>query len=84
MDAKNIYYDRSYKDWISWRLGQEKAHDKFQQKVKDARAGGQEGPIEGKTRPTTFLHQMNELIVTLETKELLPALFSTSLPPPFS
>ena len=75
MDAKNIYNDKVYKDWLAWRLDKEKAHDKFQQKVKDARAGGQEGPIEGKTRPTTFLHQMNELIVTLEKKELLPALF---------
>jgi superfamily II RNA helicase len=75
MDAKNKYDDQVYKQWISWRLGQEKAHDKFQQKVKDARAAGQEGPIEGKTRPTSFLHQMNALIVTLEQKQLLPALF---------
>ena len=75
MDARNHYDDQVYKQWISWRLGQEKAHDKFQQKVKDARAAGQEGPIEGKTRPTSFLHQMNALIVTLEQKQLLPALF---------
>ena len=75
MDSKNTYNDGIYREWISWRLGQEKAHDKFQQKVKDARAGGQEGPIEGKTRPVSFLHQMNELIVHLESKELLPALF---------
>jgi superfamily II RNA helicase len=75
MDAKNIYNDKVYKDWLSWRLDKEKQHDKFQQKVKDARAGGQEGPIEGKTRPTSFLHQMNDLIVNLEKKELLPALF---------
>ena len=75
MDARNHYDDQVYKGWISWRLGQEKAHDKFQQKVRDARAAGKEGPIEGKTRPTTFLHQMNALIVTLEQKQLLPALF---------
>jgi superfamily II RNA helicase len=75
MDAKNIYNDRVYKDWLAWRLNKEKAHDKFQQKVKDARAGGQEGVISGKVRPATFLHQMNELIVTLEQRELLPALF---------
>lgn len=75
MDSKNTYNDGVYKEWLAWRLDKEKAHDKFQQKVKDARAGGQEGPIEGKTRPTSFLHQMNELIVTLESKELLPALF---------
>jgi superfamily II RNA helicase len=75
MDPKNNYDDQIYKQWISWRQGQEKAHDKFQQKVKDARAAGQEGAIEGKTRPTSFLHQMNALIVTLEQKQLLPALF---------
>jgi superfamily II RNA helicase len=75
MDAKNMYNDKVYKDWLAWRLDKEKAHDKFQQKVKDARASGHEGPVEGKTRPTSFLHQMNELIVTLEKRELLPALF---------
>jgi superfamily II RNA helicase len=75
MDAKNHYDGQVYKGWIAWRLGQEKAHDKFQQKVKDARAAGKEGPIEGKTRPTSFLHQMNALIVTLEQNKLLPALF---------
>ena len=75
MDSKNIYNDKVYKEWLAWRLDKEKAHDKFQQKVRDARAGGQEGPIQGKTRPTTFLHQMNELIVALDSKKLLPALF---------
>ena len=75
MDSKNTYNDKVYKEWLAWRLDKEKAHDKFQQKVKDARAGGQEGPIQGKTRPTTFLHQMNELIVALDNKKLLPALF---------
>jgi len=75
MDARNHYDDQVYKGWIAWRLGQEKAHDKFQQKVRDARAAGKEGPVEGKTRPTSFLHQMNALIVTLEQKQLLPALF---------
>jgi superfamily II RNA helicase len=75
MDSKNIYNDRVYKDWIAWRLGKEKAHDKFQQKVRDARASGKDGPVEGKTRPLSFLHQMNSLIVNLEKKELLPALF---------
>ena len=75
MDSKNTYNDKVYKEWLAWRLDKEKAHDKFQQKVRDARAGGQEGPIQGKTRPTTFLHQMNELIVALDSKKLLPALF---------
>ena len=75
MDSKNTYNDKVYKEWLAWRRDKEKAHDKFQQKVKDARAGGQEGPIQGKTRPSSFLHQMNELIVALDNKQLLPALF---------
>ena len=75
MDAKNIYNEKVYKDWIDWRLGQEKAHSKFQEKVRNERATGTEGRIEGKVRPVSFLNQMNELIVTLQEKELLPALF---------
>ena len=75
MDSKNIYSDKVYKDWIDWRFKQDLAHTKFQEKVKDARAGGTEGPISGKVRPVSFLHQMNDLITTLQSKELLPALF---------
>ena len=75
MDAKNVYYDKVYKDWLEWLFKQDLAHSKFQEKVKDARAGGTEGAISGKVRPVSFLHQMNELIVTLQEKELLPALF---------
>jgi superfamily II RNA helicase len=75
MDAKNIYNDKVYKDWMDWRFKQDLAHTKFQEKVKDSRAGGVEGPISGKVRPVSFLHQMNDLIMTLQDKELLPALF---------
>jgi superfamily II RNA helicase len=75
MDAKNIYNDKVYKDWLEWRFKQDLAHSKFQEKVKDARAGGTEGAITGKTKPISFLHQMNDLITTLQEKELLPALF---------
>jgi len=75
MDARNVYNDKVYKDWIDWRFKQDLAHTKYQEKVKDARAGGTEGAISGKVRPVSFLHQMNELITTLQEKELLPALF---------
>jgi superfamily II RNA helicase len=75
MDAKNIYDDKAYKDWLSWRAGQEKDHQKFQDKVKSERASGTEGAISGKVRITSFTHQMNDLITTLQEKELLPALF---------
>ena len=75
MDAKNIYNDKVYKDWIDWRFNQALGHTKFQEKVKNAKASGHEGQITGKVSPVSFLHQMNDLIRTLETKELLPALF---------
>ena len=75
MDAKNVYNDKVYKDWLEWRFKQDLAHTKFQEKVKDSRAQGTEGAISGKVRPLSFLHQMNDLITTLQEKELLPALF---------
>ena len=75
MDAKNNYNDKAYRDWIDWLYKQDLAHTKFQEKVRDARAGGTEGAISGKIRPTSFLHRMNGLITHLQEKELLPALF---------
>lgn len=75
MDARNVYDDKVYRDWLDWREGVVRDHEKFQQKVKDARAGGQEGRIEGKVRPVSFLHQMNGLITSLQNENLLPTLF---------
>ena len=75
MDAKNNYNDKTYRDWIDWLYKQDLAHTKFQEKVRDARAGGTEGAISGKIKPTSFLHRMNGLITHLQEKELLPALF---------
>ena len=75
MDPKNVYNDHVYRQWIDWLHNQDKAHMKFQEKVRDAKAAGTEGAIAGKIKPTSFLHRMNELIRTLEEKELLPALF---------
>lgn len=75
MDARNIYNDKAYKDWIEWRANKEKDYAKYKDKVRDARLGGTEGAISGKVRPVSFLHQMNELITVLQGKELLPALF---------
>jgi superfamily II RNA helicase len=75
MDAKNNYNDKTYRDWIDWLYKQDLAHTKFQEKVRDARAGGTEGAISGKIKPTSFLHRMNGLITHLQEEELLPALF---------
>jgi len=75
MDARNVYNDKEYKDWIEWRANKEKDYLKYKDKVLNARLVGTEGAISGKVRPVSFLHQMNELITTLQNKELLPALF---------
>lgn len=75
MDARNVYNDKEYKDWIEWRSNKEKDYAKYKDKVLNARLVGTEGAISGKVRPVSFLHQMNELITVLQTKELLPALF---------
>ena len=74
MDNKNIYHDDTYRRWLEWRDKGIKAHEDFQRKVKEQRRSGYEGPIEGKTRPTSFVHQMNETIEKLEREKLLPAL----------
>jgi superfamily II RNA helicase len=75
MDSKNIYNDKIYKDWIQWRFDKEKEYSKYKDKVRNAKAAGTEGAITGKVRPMNFIHQMNSLILTLQEKELLPALF---------
>ena len=74
MDNKNIYHDDTYRRWLEWRDKGIKAHEDFQRKVKEQRRAGHEGPVEGKTRPTSFVHQMNETIEKLEREKLLPAL----------
>ena len=74
MDNKNIYHDDVYRRWLEYREKGIKDHEDFQKKVKDQRRAGYDGPVEGKTRPSSFLHQMNETIGALETQKLLPAL----------
>lgn len=75
MDAKDRYEDGLYGGWLNWRDGVQGGADKYKQKVKDARAGGTEGAIEGKVVVESFLHQLNSTINMLSEKSLLPALF---------
>ncbi len=74
MDAKDVYHDDTYRRWLDWRKQKVKEHEDFQRKVKEQRRAGFEGPVDGKTRPASFVHQMNETIVALERQKLLPAL----------
>ncbi len=75
MDAKNVYTEKVYKDWLEWREGVARGVDQYRQKVRDAQAGGHEGRVEGKVRQMSFVHQMNELIEKLNREGGLPALF---------
>lgn len=75
MDAKETYNERAYTDWYRAQKGLQDNKREFQQKVKDARRAGVEGPIEGKVRTYDFVHQMNQTINMLHIEQLLPALF---------
>lgn len=75
MDAKEIYNEKTYIDWLRAQRGLQDEQKAFQRKVKDARQSGVEGAIDGKIHTYSFIHQMNETIKMLEREELLPALF---------
>lgn len=75
MNAKEVFNEKIYLDWIKKRQGLEDERKAYQRKVKDARISGVEGAIDGKVHTFSFLHQMNETIRMLEKEELLPALF---------
>lgn len=73
-DAKEVFYDSTYSDWLRGRTQAVKDHEDYQRKVAAARRQGVEGAIAGKTKPVSFQHQLNECIGMLEEQKLLPAL----------
>jgi superfamily II RNA helicase len=73
-DSKEQFQTDVYRNWLAKRRGEQLAHDKFKEKVKDARRAGVEGPISGKVRPKDFIHEMNECLEDLEKKGNLPAI----------
>jgi superfamily II RNA helicase len=74
-DAKEDLHESVYSAWLRGKGSELLAHDKFKEKVRDARLGGHEGPLSGKTRPKAFEHQMNECLDYLQTHGNLPAIF---------
>lgn len=74
MDAKELFNDQTYNDWLRARVQKQKDYEKFQKKVADSRRAGVEGSIGGKLTIASFKHQLNETIGSLHEKELLPAL----------
>jgi superfamily II RNA helicase len=75
MNAKEVYNEKVYIDWLRSQKGLQDERKAYQRKVKDARIAGVEGSIDGKVHIHSFVHQMNETIKMLEKEELLPALF---------
>jgi superfamily II RNA helicase len=73
-DSKEQFQTDVYRNWLAKRRGEQLAHDKFKEKVKDARRSGVEGSISGKVRPKDFIHEMNECLEDLEKKGNLPAI----------
>ena len=75
MDAKEIYTEKVYTEWLRTRSGLQDDQKAFKKKVVEARRQGVEGAIAGKVHIHNFVHQMNTAIKMLEKEELLPALF---------
>ena len=75
MNADGEFNERVYMNWTRQLASIEKNHDAFKQKVKDQRAAGVEGAIEGKCRPTSFIHRLSQFAEQASLDNLLPALF---------
>lgn len=74
MDAKEVFDDQAYKRWLTSASASQKEREAYERKVKEARRAGLEGRIEGKVTIASFRHQLNEVVDTLATQQLLPAL----------
>jgi superfamily II RNA helicase len=75
MDAKEVYNEKAYLDWLRAEKNQADQKKAFQKRVADARRAGDEGALSGKVHTKSFLHKMNQTIKMLQQRELLPALF---------
>jgi superfamily II RNA helicase len=75
MDRNEVYHEKKYIDWLKMRQRKEAAADSFQRKVIQSKNAGTKGGVEGKVHVNHFVHQLNEMVRFLQTKELLPALF---------
>jgi superfamily II RNA helicase len=73
-DKREQFQSEIYREWLHERSAGLLAHDKYKEKVKDARRQGIEGPISGKTRPKSFEYELNECLNDLHTKGDLPAI----------
>lgn len=73
-DSKERFYADQYKAWLAARKGALLAHDKFKDKVRDAKRAGFKGPVGGKTRSKSFEHELNQTLDSLHQTKNLPAI----------
>ena len=73
MDSKEKFNAEAYKAWIRDQKKAVHDKDKYRERVKDARAAGVEGAIDGKVTINSFVHTLNQSLKQLNEKELLPA-----------
>jgi superfamily II RNA helicase len=65
-----------YRDWLQGREKRKDDADAWKKTVKTAQKAGESAAgLSGKVKLQSFQHQLNECITTLQTKDLLPALF---------
>lgn len=76
MDSRDKFHGDVYVRWLKKLEQDRKKLRDHKDEVRDRRLGGYEtGPIERDVRDHSFLHQMNEKVRDLQTKNMLPALF---------
>ena len=66
MNAKEVYNEKVYIDWVRAQQGLQDERKAYQRRVKDARIAGVEGAVDGKVHTYSFVHQMNETIKMLQ------------------
>ena len=70
------YLAVSYTDWLKGRESRAKAADDWAKKVASVKAAGESaGGLAGKVKLHSFTHSLNECVIVLQERDLLPALF---------
>ena len=74
LTSREVFNGDTYRAWLADGRAGQLAHDKFKERVRDARRRGDEGVVAGKTRPKAFEHRLNECMRRLESTACLPAI----------
>jgi superfamily II RNA helicase len=73
--TKEVFQDKTYRDYLATIKAIHEGHAAFKDKVHNKLISGEKGPVDGKIRPKTFVHQLNHTVALLRDRNQLPALF---------